>query len=115
MLLALTGLYGLVAYNVSARTREIGIRMAIGARPGDVVGMVLRQGLWLALIGVGVGLVISLATKRLLDAAIPSTGTATVAGVLTIVPAVLMVTLMAAYLPARRASRIDPVRVLHHE
>jgi putative ABC transport system permease protein len=114
--LALVGLYALVAYSVSRRSREIGIRMAIGADRQGVLRMVLRQGLTLGSIGVGVGLILSFPVCRAL-----ASGLWTVTGNMNyaILPAVaaplLVVTVLAAYLPARRASLIDPMRALRDE
>jgi macrolide transport system ATP-binding/permease protein len=113
MALALAGLYGLMAYSVTSRTREIGIRIAIGARRGQVLRMVLRQGFVLALSGMVVGLVLSIAATRLLRAVFP--GDSPLAAYLLVMPAVLAVTMLAAYLPARRASRVDPMTALRYE
>jgi len=113
MALALTGLYGLIAYAVSARTREIGIRMAIGARRDEVLWMVLRQGLSLAAAGVAVGIAVSAAAQRILESAFPAGGAAF--GYALVVPSVLAVTTIATLIPALRASRIDPGNVLRHE
>ena len=114
--LAIVGLYGLVAYAASRRTREIGIRMAIGADQGAVLRMVLRQGLVLATVGLVAGLAASVGAGRLLAAAfptgLPQSGTGTL---LTLVPVVLAVTFLAAYVPARRASRTSPVQALRQE
>jgi ABC-type antimicrobial peptide transport system permease subunit len=116
MVLALTGLYGLAAYAVSARTREIGIRMAIGAGQGKVLRMVLRQGLWLATSGVAIGVVLSAVVRRILDSAFPTGGTGgAVTGYALVVPVVLTLTMLAALIPALRASRVDPAIVLRHE
>ena len=111
--LALAGLYGLMAYAVSSRTREIGIRMAIGANRGEVLRMVLRQGFTLALSGLAVGLVLSAGVARLLRATFP--GDSPLAGYLLVTPAVLAVTMLAAYLPARRAAQVDPMTALRDE
>jgi hypothetical protein len=113
MVLALTGLYGLVAYAVSARTREIGIRMAIGARQDTVLWMVLRQGLVLAVSGIAIGMALSDGVRRLLESVFPARGAVT--GYALVVPAVLAVTILATLTPALRASRIDPAKVLWHE
>ena len=116
LILAMVGLYALVAYSVSRRSREIGIRMAIGADRQGVLRMVLRQGLALGSIGVGVGLILSFFACRAMTASLW-----TVAGSLNyaILPAIalplLVVTLLAAYVPARRASLIDPMRALRDE
>jgi ABC-type antimicrobial peptide transport system permease subunit len=115
MALALTGLHGLVAYAVSTRTREIGIRMAIGAGQGPVLRMVLRQGLTLAVSGVVAGVALSMVTLRLLEAAFPGDSGTDLVAYAVVVPVVLAVTLLAAYIPARRASRIDPLKVLRYE
>jgi ABC-type antimicrobial peptide transport system permease subunit len=117
MLLALIGLYGLVSYAVSTRTREIGIRMAIGAARGKVLWMVLKQGLALAACGLGVGLILSVATLEALGAAFlggNSPALNLVAYPLLSVAA-LLVTMLAAYIPARRAARVDPLLALRHE
>ena len=117
--LAIVGLYGLVAYAASRRTREIGIRLAIGAGRSDVVRMVLRQGVVLALGGLGAGLLVSLAADRALATVFPGGGGGhgridLVAFVL-VTSVVLAVTLLAAYVPARRASRINPTEALRCE
>ncbi len=111
--LALAGLYGLMAYAVSTRTREIGIRMAIGANRGEVLRMVLRQGFVLAASGMGMGLVLSVGVARLLRSTFP--GDSPLAAYLLVTPMVLAVTMLAAYLPARRASRVDPMTALRDE
>lgn len=114
--LALVGVYGLVAYAVSRRTREIGIRMAIGADRGVVVRMLLRQGLVLASAGLAVGLVASAGAGALMRSAFPTGETQRdLTAFVIVIPTVLAVTLLATYLPARRASRIDPTRALRQE
>ena len=117
LVLALTGLYGLMAYSVSRRTREIGIRMAIGAHPSSVLRMVLRHGLWLAVWGSIAGLLGSTATSGLLRAIFPfpAMGRLDLTTYVVVVPALLVVTLLAAYIPARRAARIDPLVTLRAE
>ena len=114
--LAIVGLYGLVAYAVSRRTREIGIRMAIGADRAAVLRMVLRQGLMLAVVGLIVGLTASVGAGKLLRAAFPSgNDERDITALLIVIPIVLAVTFLAAYLPARRASRVNPVQALRYE
>jgi ABC-type antimicrobial peptide transport system permease subunit len=119
MVLALVGLYGLVAYAVSRRTREIGIRMAIGADRSDVLRMVLGQGMKIAVIGLAVGLFAGAGVGRLLTSVFPGgprgDGRTDVVAFLLVIPAVAAVTLLAAYLPARRASRINPTEALRTE
>lgn len=113
--LALIGLYGLVAYSVSRRTQEIGIRMALGARRMDVLRMVLRQGLLLSTTGVAIGLLASVGIRNLLEVGLVGLGVTSPA-VLVIVPlALIFVTLGACYFPARRASLVDPLRALRYE
>jgi len=113
--LALIGLYGLIAYSVSRRTQEIGIRMALGARRQDVLGMVLRQGLLLSGIGIAIGLVASIGLRSLLALGLVGLG-GTSPAVLVIVPlALAVVTVAACFLPARRASLVDPLRALRYE
>jgi len=114
--LALVGLYGLVAYAASRRTREIGIRMAIGAERATVVRLVLRQGVALALVGLAIGLVVSVAAGRLLAAAIPTgDNPRDLMAQLLVIPIVLAVTFVAAYVPAFQASRINPIEALRQE
>jgi len=114
--LAIVGLYGLVAYAAARRTREIGIRMAIGAGRAAVLRMVLGQGLVLALVGLGAGLLGSAGAGALLRAAFPSGNNQgdPMAFVL-VIPIVLAVTFLATYIPARQASRINPMRALRYE
>ena len=114
--LAIVGLYGLVAYAASRRTREIGIRMAIGAGQADVLRMVLGHGFILAVVGLALGLVASLGAGRLLAAAFPTgDDRQDFVSLLIVIPVVLAVTFLAAYIPARRASRINPTQALRHE
>jgi putative ABC transport system permease protein len=115
--LAIVGLYGLVAYAATRRTRDIGIRMAIGATRTTVMRMVLRQGMVLALVGLVVGLVASVGAGELLAAAFPqgSEEQRDVLALVLVTPIVLAVTFLATYIPARRASRINPVQALRYE
>jgi ABC-type antimicrobial peptide transport system permease subunit len=117
--LALVGLYGLVAYAASRRTKEIGIRMAIGAGRSDVLRMVLRQGFVLAVAGLSVGLVASAGAARALGAIFPGgidgDGRTEFMPFLLVASGVLAVTLLAAYVPARRASRVNPTDALRCE
>jgi putative ABC transport system permease protein len=114
LILAMFGLYGLIAYSVARRTREIGIRMAVGADRGSVVRMVMRQGLLLALAGLGIGLVASLGAEKLVMAVFGVTKRDPLAYLL-VAPALLLVTMLAVYVPARRASRVEPIRALRYE
>jgi predicted permease len=115
--LSTVGLYGLVAYSVNRRTREIGIRMAVGAPSGVVLRMVMRHGLLLAGGGTLLGVLASAATGQLLRGAFPFPNVASV-DIVTyalVVPTLLAVTLLAAYIPARRAARTDPLRALRQD
>jgi predicted permease len=113
--LAMVGLYGLVAYSVSRRTREIGIRMAIGALPGSVLRMVMRHGLLLAGGGAVVGILGTFGLRGVLGAMFPASPGLDLALYALVVPALLAVTLVAALVPALRASRIDPLSALREE
>jgi predicted permease len=111
--LSIVGLYGLVAYAASRRTREIGIRMALGADRAAVLRMVLTQGIVLATAGLVVGLLASVGTGELLKGTFTSGDkTRDVTSLLLVAPVVFAVTALAAYIPARRASRVDPMKAL---
>jgi putative ABC transport system permease protein len=113
--LAIVGLYGLVSYAASRRTKEIGIRMAIGAERADVLRMVLRQGAILAGVGLVIGLVASVGAERGMAALFPGGRGSDPMALVIITPVILAVTLLAAYVPARRASRLDPMKALRYE
>jgi predicted permease len=113
--LATTGLYGLVAYTVSCRVKEFGIRVAVGARRRDVVWLVERRGLILAGVGIAIGAVLSAAAAPMLAADFPGLGVSSPAVYVFVPLALLMVSAIASYVPARRAAGLDPVRALRNE
>jgi len=118
LILAMVGLYGLIAYSVSRRSREIGIRMAIGADRAKVIWMILRQGLVLGLIGVAVGLILGFFACRAVTGTsllIASFGHLNYGLFPAVAVPLLLITLLATYVPARRASLIDPMRALRDE
>jgi ABC-type antimicrobial peptide transport system permease subunit len=115
LVLASIGIYGIMAYTVAARTGEIGIRMALGAQAGKVLRMVLSEVSWMALAGVVLGLGGALMLARLVSAmlyGVTAFDPLTLAGVAVVL---MGISLLAGFGPARRASRIDPVRALRHE
>ena len=113
--LAMIGLYGLVAYAVARRTREIGIRMAVGAKPAAVLRDVLRHGFILAGAGIVLGALGCVAASGLLRSVFPNAGGIDTFGFMLVLPTIVAVTLIASYIPARRAARIDPLRALRIE
>jgi MacB-like periplasmic core domain/FtsX-like permease family len=115
VLLAIAGLYGLVAYNVSRRTREFGIRMALGALPSDVLRLVMGKGLVLVGMGTAIGLAMGFGVERLFNSALFNAGGVDLAAYFIVVPSMFLVTMLAAYLPARRAARIAPTQALRYE
>lgn len=115
LVLGIVGLYGVVAYSVSQRTREIGVRMALGAQRGSVYRMILREAAWLAVAGIAIGLLCSLAAATLLSKLlfqVRSWDLSTLAGVAVTLAAAALV---ASYLPARRAASVNPTEALHAE
>ena len=115
LLLAIAGLYGLVAYNVSRRTREIGIRMALGAASSDVLRLVMGKGIMLVGIGTVIGLAMGLALEQLMNSMLFNAGGVDILAYVVVVPSMFLVTMLAAYVPARRASKIAPTQALRYE
>ena len=115
LLLTIAGLYGLVAYNASRRTREIGIRMALGAASSDVMRLVMGKGLVLVGIGTVLGLAMGFAIERLMNSMLFNAGGVDIAAYVAVVPSMFLVTMLAAFVPARRASRILPTQALRYE
>ena len=115
LVLAAVGVYGVIGYSVSQRTSEMGIRIAMGAEPTDVVGLVLADGARLTFGGVGLGLLGAASLSRVLESqlfGISATDPLTFAGVAIILASVAM---LAAYIPARRTARLDPLMALRGE
>jgi putative ABC transport system permease protein len=109
LLLASVGLYGLVAYTVSQRTEEIGVRLALGATPGDVLRLVVRQALVLALAGLSIGLMVAVSTTRLIRSLLFEISPHDPLTFIAVPIVLLVVIVLASLIPARRASRVDPV------
>jgi ABC-type antimicrobial peptide transport system permease subunit len=115
LLLAIVGVYGVVSFAVSRRAREIGVRVALGATPNQIVGLVLREGVRVTAAGVALGLVGAVAASIALSSVLFGVGAADV-GAFAGVPFVLAaITIAAALLPARHALRVDPITVLRQE
>jgi len=115
LVLAAVGIYGVMSYVVAGRTREIGLRMALGAQTGNVSRLILRQGMTLALIGSCVGLAIAFGATRLLKSVLYGVNPADPLTFLGVTLLLGTVALLACWIPARRASRVDPMIALRAE
>jgi putative ABC transport system permease protein len=113
--LAAVGIYGVMSYSTALRTREIGIRMALGAKQNDVMGMVLRQGLKLASLGIALGLIGAFAMSRVMASLLYGVSTTDPITYIAVSLILASVALLACFLPARRATRVDPMVALRYE
>jgi ABC-type antimicrobial peptide transport system permease subunit len=112
LILAGLGIYSVIAYSVSQRRAEMGIRMALGASRGQVTGQVLGEGIRTAVLGAATGIAIALATSRFLQSMVVGISPMDPLTLLSVASALLTVAVLASYLPARRASSVDPVRAM---
>jgi putative ABC transport system permease protein len=115
LLLTVVGLYGVVAFGVNRRTREIGIRMALGAQQRNVLLLIIRQGIQPALIGLGIGLIGAFALMRLLESQLYEVQATDPLTFGLVAGGLLLVSVAACYAPARRAAKIDPMVALRHQ
>jgi ABC-type antimicrobial peptide transport system permease subunit len=113
--LATIGVYGVMAFMVSGRSREIGIRLALGASPGDVLRMILRDGARLTAAGVGAGLIAAFVLSRLLQTFLFETAPTDAATFATFALVIALAAMLAAFMPARVATRVNPVSALRAE
>jgi ABC-type antimicrobial peptide transport system permease subunit len=115
LVIATVGIYGVISYSVARRSKEFGLRMALGARPTNILGLVLKQGVLLTGIGVVAGLIAALILTRLMASllfGVTSTDPVTYLGVSILLAAVAII---ATYIPARRATQVDPIKILRYE
>ncbi len=115
LLLAMAGLYGVVSYSVAQRTRELGIRVALGAQVTDVLGLVLKQGMSFVLLGELVGLVAAYLLNEILEPALYGVTSTDISTYVTVAVFLFLIALVACYVPARRATRVDPLQALRYE
>jgi putative ABC transport system permease protein len=115
LILATIGLYSVMTYGVSQRTREIGIRMALGAQVRDMLRLIVSQGMRMVLIGIVLGLAGAFALTRALGSLLLGVGTTDSVTFVGVAVLLIAVALLACYIPARRAARVDPLVALRHE
>jgi putative ABC transport system permease protein len=113
--LAAIGIYGVISYSVTQRTHEIGIRMALGARATHIRKMIVKQGMRLALIGIGIGVVVALGLMTLMTGLLYGVGSADPVTFGATALVLGLVAFVASYFPARRATRVDPLTALKYE
>ena len=115
LILSALGIYGVMSYSTQQRTNEIGIRIALGAQTADVLKLVVRQGMLLVLLGIVIGLALSLALTRFLSSLLFGVSTTDPGTFLAVSVLLATVALLACYIPARRATKVDPVVALRYE
>jgi ABC-type antimicrobial peptide transport system permease subunit len=113
--LAAVGVYGVISYSVSQRTREIGVRVALGAQRTNVLGLIVRQGALLAALGLAIGLVGALGVTRFLRSMLFGVSPFDPVSFTTVAVLLSVIAFLASYLPARRAARVDPIEALRQE
>jgi putative ABC transport system permease protein len=115
VLLAAMGIYGVISFSVGQRTHEMGIRVALGAGRGNIIRLIVKQGLHLTAIGVAIGLIVAFALARVMQALLYGVGTLDPLTFIGMPLFLVAIALAASYVPARRATRVDPITALRHE
>jgi len=115
LVLACIGIYGVLAYLTGQRVPEIGLRMALGASPAEVMWLVLRQSLGIILLGIGIGTAVALATGHVMERLVEGMQPISLSTFILTIPFLVIAAMLASLLPARRASRVDPMNALRQE
>jgi putative ABC transport system permease protein len=115
LVLAVVGIYGVISYTVVQRTHEIGIRMALGAKPVDVIRLVVGQGMMPVIVGLTIGLGAALVGSRVIESLLYEVSATDPMTYIAIALVLIAVAIAACYIPARRAARVDPVDALRHD